>query len=524
MLNRRRWIMIVLLVAVTVLIHARAIGFGFCVCDDQHQIVHNTTLNWHAAPGYFVKDVWNFKDPQYRNYYRPLFLVWLLVNFKALALHAAWWHVTSLLLHAAVVVQVYLLALRLLRNDWLAAVSAWLFAAHPAHVESVVWLSGVTEPLVAVFFLGSLLTYLRWRESGKTTALAACGALTLLALLCKEPALAGPVLIASYEWLFPRAENSAARLKGVAQAAWLPLAAVAVYFVLRVNAVRHVVAPSNPALPVLWSAPGLLLKFLGMLCWPSGLAFYHADRILTAPSLVGFWLPLAVLVALAGLVWRMGDRMIAFCALGLVLPLLPVLMGVLTFPHDDIVHDRYTYLSSIFLALLAGYVLGRLPLGNRTVLNRPAVVMLPLAPICLLAALTAVQVEWWQSGLSLFTRAVDVAPENIRARNLLANEYFKAGAVDRALSLYARTLELDPNKWETNFSAGVTLASVGQLAQAEALLRRSTEEDPTMALGFAQLADVLRAEGKNGEAQQVLQQGLLSADGQKEMLRERLGK
>lgn len=522
MLNRRRWIMIVLLVAVTFLIHARAIGFGFCVCDDQHQIVYNPTLHWNDAPGYFVRDVWNFKDPQYRNYYRPLFLVWLLVNLKLFALHAVWWHVTSILLHAAVVVQVYLLALRLLREDTLAAAAAWLFAAHPAHVESTIWLSGVTEPLVAVFFLGGLLTYLRWRESGKAATLAACGALTLLALLCKETALALPVLIAAYEWLFPRKENGAALLRGVLHAAWLPLAAVAAYFAMRVNAVHHFVAPSNPAIQVLLTAPLLLLKYLWMLCWPSGLAFYHAECILTSATPMAFWLPLAVIFALLLLVILLRDRMIAFCALGIVLPLLPALAGVITFHAYDILHDRYTYLSSIFFAVLFAYVLSRLPLRNRTILNQPAAVMLALVPICLMAAVTAVQVEWWQNDLSLFTRAVQVAPRNIRARNLLANQYFKAGDAERALALYQRTLEIDPNQWETNFSAGVTLYATGQTGAAEACLRRATQLDPTMALSFAQLADVLMAEHRPEEARQVLQQGLATADGQQDILRQRL--
>ncbi len=524
--NRRQLILIVLLVAVTVLIHARAIGFGFCVYDDQHQIVHNPTLTWQAAPGYFAKDVWNFKDPQYRNYYRPLFLVWLLINFKLFALHAAWWHVASILLHAVVVVQVYLLGLRLLKQEWLAAAAAWLFVAYPAHVESVVWLSGATEPLVAVFFLAALLSYLRWRESGRWSTLLSCGALTLLALLSKETALALPLLIAAYEWLFPRisarGEERRPRLLGVVQAAWIPFAAVAVYIALRMNAMHHVLSGSNAAGQVLLTWPLLLVKYLWMLCWPSGLALFHAERIVTSATLEGFWLPMTLVILLAAAVAWLRDGMTTFLALGIVLPLVPALVGVFSFPTGDILHDRYTYLSSIFFVLLFAYALQRLPLRNKTILNQPAPVVVMLVPVCLLAAVTAVQTEWWTNGLSLFTRAVQVAPENIKARNLLANQLFKAGAADRALALYQGSLELDPKLWETNFAAGVTLYATGQFGQAEQCLRQATQLDRTNALGFALLSDVLKAEKRPDEAQAVLLQGLSSADGQQEILRERL--
>ena len=518
----RRFILIILLVAVTLLIHARAIGFGFCVYDDQHQIVHNPSLTWQAAPGYFVKDVWSFQDPQYRNYYRPLFLVWLLINFKLFALHAAWWHVTSILLHAAVVVLVYLLALRLLQEDWLAALAAWLFAAHPAHVESVVWLSGVTEPLVAVFFVGVLLAYMQWRERQSVGAMLACAVLTLLSLMSKETALALPLLIVAYEWLFPREARTRQRVKEVARAAWAPMAAVAVYAALRLNAMHHVLSDTNSLVPVLLSWPMLLMKYLWMLCWPSDLALFHPERILASATLAGFWLPLLVIVALAGLILWLHDRMVSFLALGILLPLLPALAGVLSFPAGDILHDRYTYLSSIFAALLFAYGVDKLPLRNKTILNQPAAVVLAILPVCLLASVTAVQVEWWQSGLSLFTRAVQVAPENVRARNMLANQLFKAGAAERALELYQGSLALEPNNWETNFAAGVTLYSTQQFAQAEQCLRHATQLNRSNALGYALLADVLLAEHSTGDAQQVLQQGMTSADGQKELLQQRL--
>jgi tetratricopeptide (TPR) repeat protein len=136
--------------------------------------------------------------------------------------------------------------------------------------------------------------------------------------------------------------------------------------------------------------------------------------------------------------------------------------------------------------------------------------------------MTLLQTDYWTNGLTLFTRAVEVAPTNVRARNLLANQLFKAGDAPDALALYDGSLQLEPNLWETNFAAGVTLYSTGQLAPAEHWLRRACELDRTNALGFLFLSDVLRAENRADEAQQVLRDGLATADSQQELLRQKL--
>ena len=62
--------------------------------DDEGQIVHDIFVqHWHFVPAYFVSHVWQYFVPHLPgNYYRPVFLIWLLLNFKLFGLHAAGWH------------------------------------------------------------------------------------------------------------------------------------------------------------------------------------------------------------------------------------------------------------------------------------------------------------------------------------------------------------------------------------------------------------------------------------------------
>src|SRR5205085_3684793 len=114
------------------------------------------------------------------------FMLWLLAQYSLFGLHPFWWHLVALATQAAAAVLVWMLARRLTGDDLTAGVAALIFALHPIHVEVAAWISGVTESLMAVFFIAALLCYLRRRDAtearGKLTAwLAASLALFALA-------------------------------------------------------------------------------------------------------------------------------------------------------------------------------------------------------------------------------------------------------------------------------------------------------------------------------------------------------
>jgi len=524
---QRRLLIVACLLLVTFLVHARATGFGFCVFDDTHQIINNPTLQWKSAPSYFVKDVWQFPQPQYRNYFRPVFLLWLLINFKLFGLHPAFWHLTSIALHGVVVVMVFRLGLRLLGSELAAGAAALLFAVLPTHVESVVWLSGITEPLSAVFFIGAFLLYLRWRETHTLRSMLFCALLTLFAFFAKETAAALPFLIAIYEWLFPSvpAETLRARANTTVRASIPALGAAIIYAAMRINAMHHVAVINNPPLQVFITWPLLLWKYTAMMLWPVGLSLFYSTTLLKQPSLESFWLPLAFTAGSAILLVFAFTRnkLAAFLACWWLLPLVPALVGLWSFPEGDIMHDRYTYLSSVAFVLLLGWAISRVPRTGAQAFNLPVEsVVLLLSIFGAWSALSAQQTLVWKNGLTLFSHAVQVAPTNVRARNLLANQFFKAGDAGRALAIYDATLRLDPNAWETNFATGITLLTTGQLPHAEFFLRRSCALDRTNPLGYLYLADALRAQNRISEAQAILQQGISQVDSQPELLRQKL--
>src|SRR5258708_36123615 len=69
---------------ITAITNLSTVRFGF-VYDDYPQILFNPFIRaWSYVPQYFVNSVWKHMDPLGAgNYYRPLFLLWMRVNYAA---------------------------------------------------------------------------------------------------------------------------------------------------------------------------------------------------------------------------------------------------------------------------------------------------------------------------------------------------------------------------------------------------------------------------------------------------------
>src|SRR6266581_2941570 len=145
-LLRHRGVIELLLATVAFIVYAGTLVFGF-VYDDRVQIVGNRVIShWTYVPQYFLHHVWYLVDPRFAaNYYRPIFLLWLKLSYSAFGVSPAGWHLASVALHILATLQVFWLAQRLLKNRSAAIVASLLFAVHPLHVESVAWISGVTD-------------------------------------------------------------------------------------------------------------------------------------------------------------------------------------------------------------------------------------------------------------------------------------------------------------------------------------------------------------------------------------------
>ncbi len=444
-----------LIVAATAFLYLPCLRFGF-VYDDPILIVTNPRLtSWSFVPSYFQHHFW-FNVSETGSYYRPLVLVWLRLNYALFGAKPAFWHASTLLVHLAAVILVYFLLHRTFQDTFTVAVATAVFALHPAHIESVAWISGVSEPLMAVCIFGSLLFWLSYREQKQTSFLIAALAVFATGLLVKETAAIALALVFVYSFALNHEEGVVARSRRGLRDCLLFAIVLAVYLVARWRVLRFEYSPAvRPWSAVIANLPRVSWFYIKHLFWPVRLSAIYDFELSHSSSWI---LPALVILAVAGLVAYTARRSsILFIALAwIVLPLAPAIAGVVAFDAHDYVHDRYLYLPALGVGLVLAAALRRLRAGKRLVFGQPAArTMVAILFLAALGYATETQLAPWTNNLTLFTRAVAVAPRNPVAYEHLAFELYKRGDPMAAINLYKKSVSLDPDDWHANFGLAV---------------------------------------------------------------------
>ncbi len=527
-------VVLVLGLVLTFVAYCGSIGYPF-VYDDHGQILTNSFVHsWRFVPRYFTHHVWESVMPGApSNYYRPIFLLWLRINNALFGLKPWGWHLTSILMHLVTTVCVYFLSLRIIRDRLTAAIAATIFGLHPVHVEAVVWISGVTEPLMGVLFLASLICYLKARQQDRNRPwLWTSVLLFAAALFTKETALMFPVLIFAYEWLFgqltaraPSQPSYAQRVRYGIRCLWPYLPVVPVYLALRTIVLKGfspAVAPLT-ASAVMLTAPSLLWFYLKRLVWPVRMSLVYNLPYVRDPGFLNLVLPCSGIAGAAFLLWAWArgprggasfasrsseSRVIAFAATCLLVPLLPVL-NAYVLPTNDYVHDRYLYLPSLGFAMMAAILLRSLEIGQATGWRRwvaQTVLAAALAVLCVWDA--AAESVVWSDDLLLYYRGMTIAPNSTLLTTNLGTALAERGHYSEAASIFHQVLSRDPDVWEANYNLGLIYYRLGRLKEAESYLRRAVHDDSNKPAAFLYLGLTQLKMGRVEEAAAAIHQAV----------------
>jgi Flp pilus assembly protein TadD len=517
--------------AATFFAYVATLALGF-VSDDQTLIMANGSIrSWSYFPSYFTSHIWSFRYPnQLWNAYRPTLLIWLRLNDVLFGPHVWGWHLSLVAAHIAVTYLVYRLGAKLTRDPWVAAAGALIFGLHPIHTETIAVASWADQPLSTLFMLATVLAWLRSREAGRKGAwLAASMVLCALALLSKESSLMLPVLIGGYTWIYSGAsgrEVATAKFRftprlASALGASIPFwAVVLAYMPLRIWALKgfaHVITPLSLSTEI-FTIPSVLLFYLRLLIWPSGLSCYYDTPYISTPGWHDFVLPIALLLAVAAalLIWyrhiRRSDpeeaRVIVFACLWMVLTLLPVLNFRLL-PQGEIAHDRYLYLPSVGFVVLVAIAL-RQAADGAAEFFKPAWSLVVVLVLCgVMGFATARQCLYWSDDLTLSVRAHEIAPYNVTATTSLAAALAERGMDGKAMALYQRALALRPDFWVANRNLAYLYFNHGDFPQAVHFLARSLSMGPAEGDQFLFLGLSLLRMGRIVEAEKAIRAALV---------------
>lgn len=486
------------LAAIVVVAYFPAFSAGF-VWDD---VIFTSEPVVHSPCG--LRDIWlSPRRISNEGHYWPLVYTSFWAEHKLWGLAPLGYHVTNVVLYIANV----LLLWRLLRR--VGAPAAWaaaaLWAVHPLHVESVVWVIERKDVLSGLFYFASALCYLRFDESGRRLSYAGSLFLFALGLLSKSAVVTLPAAILIRAWW------RRGRLRAVDLARTAPFFAVGLAITLADLAFyrtrEHLDLDYSLIERPLIAAKALWF-YAGKLAWPSDLAVIYPLWEIRAGGLLD-WLYAAAAAALAAALWFGRERLgrgplagVLFFAVTLSPALGFVDYGYMQF---SFVADRFQYLAGIGLLALpaaaADAAVRRL--GGR---SRHAAAALLAAALVSLGAATWRHATVFRDEVSLFGHIVSLNPRARDAHHNLSSALAKAGRHRESLEAALVAVALRPDHAGAHVNLGLAQMNTDRLEEATASLRRALELDDDNRSALQNLAEANRRQGRHEAALAIYRQ------------------
>jgi tetratricopeptide (TPR) repeat protein len=334
-------------------------------------------------------------------------------------------HLVNVALHALNAVLLLFIGRRIFPSHPGASfVAALLFALHPAQTEAVTYISGRSVSLMASFYLGSLLLYLR---NSRLSVV-----LFILALGVKETALTLPAALLLIE--LGRPDRASWRLQ---LPHWLVLAAGGLVILLVPRYFELVAYGFSQRGPVdnLLTQVGGISYLLARLVTLQGYNIDPGLAVFQGFTSVFFVQAALILGLLAlGLSSLRTRPWLGFGILWFFLQLAPTNSIV---PRLDVANDRQLYLAC--WGLFLGFCIQASLLFPR----RASLALTAAAAIAFAAASIARQLDY-RDEITLWEASVRENPGNARARNNLGYAYHLAGRKQEARREIEAAVRLDP--------------------------------------------------------------------------------
>lgn len=432
-------------------------------------------------------------------------------------------HLMSLAIHLSNGILVFLVFRRFTGNGLGSATFAGVFLLHPLSVESVAWISERKNVLCTLFWLLSILAYLRYVKKPCWSRYLLLCLFFVLGLLTKPMVVTLPfVLLLLDYWPLGRIDIAHKKQSrgskdlilsggnviplGQIIGEKIPLLLLAVTSGLITLAAQKagtaVVSIQEFQLKTrLANAAVAYVTYLFKIIWPSTLAVPYPHP---GDSILGWQFPASglLILSITTLAFWQGRKFPSFLVswLWFAGTLIPV-SGLIQV-GEQAMADRYVYipLIGILLVALTGF--------EKLTRYRQNISYLLCAVLIFLAFLTRRQVSVWRDSFSLFQHAVAVTKRNYIAHNNLGLAYDAAGMVNEAILEFAKSIETVPTAGSYN-NLGLAFAKKKMFPQSEACYERALSLNANQAEVQYNWGLALQLQGKYKESIEHLRQALL---------------
>lgn len=481
------WAIPFALAALTFLVFSPALLNGFVYWDDSANLFENPSyrgLGWKQIRWMFTSTL--------MGHYIPVTWLTFGLDYTLWGMNPFGYHLTNTLIHTANVALFYLVALRLLAKATgltgsalrVAGVMATLFfALHPLRAESVAWATERRDVLSGLFFLLTVLMYLKAADAEgapRHRLLAGSVVCYALALLSKSIVMTLPLVLVLLDfyplgrvqsrWAVWRETATRTVVKEKLPYLALGLAgAITSYWAVASHAYLTPVERYGSLARV--AMTGYSLRFyLEKTVLPLALSPLYELPAVVNPLEPRFLLSgVAVLVISAALL-ALRRRWPAGLAIWVYYGIILGPVAGIVHAGFQLAHDRYSYLSCLGWALLVGAGTGSIARAAAASVVRPwltrVAAAVAVAWIFGLGMLTWHQVQVWRDTETLWRYAVEADPRCSICQGGLGSAFYRLKLFPLAKEKYDLALALRPDRIRVHSEIGLVLQSMGDFEAA----------------------------------------------------------
>lgn len=469
--NRTDYLICFALVLATLAVYWQVYRFGFVLLDDPGYVSGNAKVLGGLSAGSIL---WAFRA-MYQSNWHPLTWISLMADAQIGGGSPLVFHLTNVVLHVANVLLLFAFLRLATGSRWRSAFVALLFAIHPLHVESVAWVTERKDVLSTLFWLLTMLAYLRYTTRPSVLRYVSVAVLFALGLMAKPMLVTLPfVLLLMDIWPLGRVGKTSVRLL-IAEK--IPLLVLTVG-----SCVLTMIAQSSAgavytaaALPIGARISNALVACVGYIVkmfWPANLMpqYPHPGRSLPEWKIAVS----AVLLAAATIGAIASARKRSYVAVGwawYLLTLVPVI-GLVQVGLQAMA-DRYTYVPLIGLFIIIAW--GVPEIVSALGMRRPMIVLAPVSAALTVALMVSAhcQTSYWRSTEALGEHSVRVSDRSYTAHLMLGDAYAERNRCDKAAREYLRARELAPFSVQASFDLAQIYSRMNRYADSANEFRRT---------------------------------------------------
>ena len=461
------WLFVIALIAAVFLVYQPVWHAGF-IWDDDTFLVNNPLIKLSNG----LYQFWfTTKAPDFF----PMTSTTLWLEWRLWGMNPLGYHIVNVLLHALSTVLIWRVLTHLrMPGAWLAAA---LFAVHPVNVESVAWITERKNTLAMLFYVMSILFYLRFEDTDRWRWYGMALGSFVLSLLSKTAVVPLPIVLLGLAW-WQRDRVSSRDVKltlpffGIA----VLLGLITVWFQSH-NAIASEMVRADSLWSRLAGAGWAVWFYLYKALLPVNLIFVYPKWQIDATKLLSYVPGLMVLAwAAVFLRFRKGWGKAWLFGLGyFVVMLLPVLgFRDIYFMRYSLVADHWQYFSIIgpIGLIAAGITWASDRLKKRNVFLVPVFSAILLL---VLGVLTWRQTCNYSDVETIWNMTIARNPACLMAYNNRGVIYKDLGNYRQAIEDFNKAIEIKSDNAVAYYNRGNVYTDLGNYRQAIAELNRAIE-------------------------------------------------